>query len=213
MLLVALMPIVISSTSPISSGRRFTVVLNEESGTVVRLGKDSIVEILQRVMSEAGVHLTLHAVKAAAIQDTLQSAAQSDADAIIIGGGDGTVASAATLLAGSQKAMGVLPLGTFNLAARDVGMPLDIEEAARALTTAPITQMDAMELNGRLYLCLIVMGFYPALMLATPEYHGWWMVKAMRTLRDSLRHWPPFPVCNYPWSKTAKPSNAAPASL
>ena len=179
---------------PGTTGRHFVLVLNEESGTVLRLGKDHIIETLTGVMTEAGIRLTIKAVKAQEIQKTLKGAANSDADAIIIGGGDGTVASAATLLAGKKKAMGVLPLGTFNLAARDLGMPLDLAEAARALTTAPMTQMDAMEVNGRLYLCLIVMGFYPALMLATPEYHGWWIVKALRTLRDSLRHMATFPA-------------------
>ncbi len=179
------------------SSRRFVVVLNEESGTVVRLGKDAVVEAVTRAFEEGGIKLELHAVQARDLQQCLEQAVAGDADALIVGGGDGTVASAATLLAARGKAksmaMGVLPLGTFNLAARDLGMPLDLEEAARALTTAPVVPMDAMELNGKLYLCLMVLGFYPALKMARPEHHGWWLVRAFHTLRDSMRHATTFP--------------------
>lgn len=164
---------------------------------MVRLGKDAVVEAVTRAFQEGAVQLELHAVKAKDLQATLEQAVAGEADALIVGGGDGTVASAATLLAARKKtntmAMGVLPLGTFNLAARDLGMPLDLEEAARALTTAPVAPMDAMELNGRLYLCLMVLGFYPALKMARPEHHGWWLVRAFHTLRDSVRHAATFP--------------------
>lgn len=180
-----------------SPSRRFVVVLNEESGTVVRLGKEAVVETVTKAFEEGGIQLEMHAVKAKELRKCLEEAVQSDADALIVGGGDGTVASAATLLAARGKtkamAMGVLPLGTFNLAARDLGMPLDLEEAARALTSAPVAPMDAMELNGRLYLCLMVLGFYPALKMARPEHHGWWLVRAFHTLRDSMRHATTFP--------------------
>lgn len=176
--------------------RHFIIVLNEESGTVVRLGIDHVIETITGAFEGSGVRITLHCVAAREVQGCLEQAAISDADAVIVGGGDGTVASAATLLARHGKTMGVLPLGTFNLAARDLGMSLDLAEAAHALITAPVTPMDAMELNGKLYLCLIVLGFYPALKLAQPEYHGWWMVRALRTLRDSMRHALTFPSLN-----------------
>lgn len=164
---------------------------------MVRLGKEAVVETVTKAFVEGGVQLELHAVKARELRQSLEKAVAGDADALIVGGGDGTVASAATLLSkrGGSKpmCMGVLPLGTFNLAARDLGMPLDLEEAARALTTAPVVPMDAMELNGRLCLCLMVLGFYPALKMARPEHHGWWLVRAFHTLRDSMRHAATFP--------------------
>lgn len=185
-----------SRTTP-PSQRHFVVVLNEESGTVLRLGREEVIRTLTEVFEQAGIQLTLHAVQSGDLQDRLREAVQTDADALVVGGGDGSVASAATLLAGRTKgkpmAMGILPLGTFNLAARDLGMPLDLAEAALALTAAPVIPMDAMELNGQLYLCLMVLGFYPSLKMARPEHHGWWFVRAFRTLRDSLRHAATFP--------------------
>ncbi|MES2595554.1 MAG: diacylglycerol kinase family protein [Verrucomicrobiota bacterium] len=174
-------------------GRHFIIVLNEEAGTVVRLGRKQVIETVTQAFRESDVRITLHAVPGREVERYLKEAAASDADAVIVGGGDGTVASAATILAGRGKTMGVLPLGTFNLAARDLAMPLDLEEAAKALITASLVPMDAMELNGKLYLCLMVLGFYPALKMAAPEYHGWWVVRALRTLRDSLRQAATFP--------------------
>ncbi|GEP41988.1 diacylglycerol/lipid kinase family protein [Brevifollis gellanilyticus] len=173
--------------------RHFIIVLNEEAGTVVRLGRKQVIETVTQAFRESEVRITLHAVPGREVERHLKDAAASEADAVIVGGGDGTVASAATLLAGRNKTMGVLPLGTFNLAARDLGMPLDLEEAGKALVTAPVVPMDAMELNGKLYLCLMVLGFYPALKMAAPEYHGWWIFRALRTLRDSLRQAATFP--------------------
>lgn len=177
--------------------RRFIVVMNEQSGTVVRLGKEEAAQILRRVFEEEGqVQLTLHSVRGQDLEACLEKAVAAEGDVLVVGGGDGSVACAATLLGGCGKgrmALGVLPLGTFNLAARDLGMPLDLEEAARALLTAPVVPMDAMELNGRLYLCLMVLGFYPALKMARPEHHGWWLVRAFHTLRDSIRHAATFP--------------------
>lgn len=194
----SLMPITSSSAdADASAQRRFIMVLNEESGTVVRMGKDKTVEILRRVFEEEGqVGLTLHCVTGPDLEQCLEQAVKAGGDVLVVGGGDGSVACAATLLAGQgqgRMALGVLPLGTFNLAARDLGMPLDLEEAARALLTAPVVSMDAMELNGRLYLCLMVLGFYPALKMARPEHHGWWLVRAFHTLRDSIRHAATFP--------------------
>ena len=49
----------------------------------------------------------------------------SDADVVVVGGGDGTVATAAGKLIGrTDKALGILPLGTLNLYAKDLGIPL-----------------------------------------------------------------------------------------
>ena len=46
---------------------------------------------------------------------------------LVVGGGDGTISAAASALAGSKTALGILPLGTLNHFARDLGIPTDIE--------------------------------------------------------------------------------------
>lgn len=173
--------------------RNFCVILNRESGTLRTLGPETVEEELRNTFEEAGCAVEIRLVNGEEVQEALASARDGQADAVIVGGGDGTVASAAHLFAGHEKPLGILPLGTFNLAARDVGMPLDLKEAALALIDAPAGQMDLLDVAGRLYMCVVVLGFYPALVMGRPEYHGSWIVKSFRTLWDALRSAATFP--------------------
>lgn len=180
------------------SRRKFGVILNRESGTLCSLGPDLVEEGLKTIFEELGCTAEIRQVMGKDVEAALEAARDSDADAVIVGGGDGTVATAATVFAGHDKPLGILPLGTFNLAARDVGMPLDWQEAARAVVAAPVGQMDLLDVAGKLYMCVVVLGFYPALVMGRPEYHGSWIVKSLRTLWDGLRSvatFPPLHLC------------------
>ncbi len=88
----------------------------------------------------------------------LENAIDEAPDVIIVGGGDGSVRSAARLLVDTDIALGVLPLGTLNRLARDLRMPLEINEAATALAEARIESMDTAELNGEIFLCNSLIG-------------------------------------------------------
>ena len=173
--------------------RRFSVVLNRESGTIAGLGAEHVAEGLKQIYAELELQVDVQAVPGAEIEDALKRARDSDSDAVIVGGGDGTVATAATIMAGSDKPLGVLPLGTFNLAARDLGMNLNWEIAARSLAEAPQGEMDLLDVEGKLYLCVIVLGFYPTLAMGQKEYHGHWMIKAVKTAALTLRSMATFP--------------------
>lgn len=184
--------------------KRVAVILNRESGTIAGLGPDKVGERLQSLMTEAGTALDLHCVPGAEIESALKTALKSDAEAVIVGGGDGTVAAAAGIFSGSEKPLGILPLGTFNLAARDVGMPLDWEKAAAALLEAPVADMDLLDVGGKPALCVLVLGFYPALQMGQPEYHGSWLVKSWRTARTALRSAASFPPLQLVLTKDGK---------
>lgn len=106
------------------------------------------------------------------------------------------MAAAATIFAGQDKPLGILPLGTFNLAARDVGMAMDWKEAALQLVTALVAEADLLDVGGKLYLCVVVLGFYPALVMGQAEYHGNWLVKTIRTMVDAIRSMATFPPLN-----------------
>lgn len=172
---------------------RPVVILNRESGTISSLGPEHVATRLREIFAELGADADVRLVRGAEIEPTLVEARDGDADAVIIGGGDGSVATAASVLAGHEKPLGILPLGTFNLAARDVGMNLDWEEAARQLTQAPEGAMDLLDVDGSLFFCVVVLGFYPALVMGKPEYHGNWLVKAWRTATASLKSAATFP--------------------
>lgn len=62
--------------------------------------------------------------------------------AIVAAGGDGTIGSVATHLAGSGLPLGILPMGTSNDTARSLGVPLDLAEAARAIASGVVAEVD-----------------------------------------------------------------------
>jgi len=89
-----------------------------------------------------------------------KTAAQSDFDAVIVAGGDGTVNEAVNGLAGTQTALGVLPVGTGNLWAKQLGIPtytltnpLRLQEAATGLAEGSIRLVDVGQVNDRYFLC------------------------------------------------------------
>jgi len=80
---------------------------------------------------------------------------------ILAGGGDGTINAVASALVGTETALGVLPLGTLNHFAKDVGIPLDLEAAIRNAFAGRIRAIDAGEVNGRVFLNNSSLGIYP----------------------------------------------------
>ncbi len=58
------------------------------------------------------------------IETLAKKAAASAAEIVVAGGGDGTINGVASALIGSEKRLGILPLGTLNHFARDLGIPV-----------------------------------------------------------------------------------------
>jgi diacylglycerol kinase family enzyme len=138
---------------------RATGIINEQAGTVLELGSE-IVEGLADRFRARGHELEVQLVSPDEIEKALKSAAaRPDIDAVIVGGGDGSQSLAASLLAGTGKALGVLPLGTMNLLARDLEMPFDLKEAVDALAEAQVDLIDLGDLNGRTFHSLAGLGF------------------------------------------------------
>ena len=80
---------------------------------------------------------------------------------VVAGGGDGTVNAVAAKLAGTDTALGVLPMGTLNHFAKDIGIPLNLEAAVYNLFTGKIRKVDVGEVNGRVFVNNSAIGFYP----------------------------------------------------
>ena len=79
-------------------------------------------------------------------------AIDSGADMIVVAGGDGTIACAAQQLAGKAIVLGILPFGTMNVLAKDLGIPIgDIAAAVAVLRDGQVREIDAAEVNGQIY--------------------------------------------------------------
>jgi diacylglycerol kinase family enzyme len=85
---------------------------------------------------------------------------QQGARRVLVAGGDGSLASAATSLAGTGAELAILPCGTLNHLAKDVGIPLDLEAAARVARDGDTIPLDAATLNDRLFLNTSSVGAY-----------------------------------------------------
>jgi diacylglycerol kinase family enzyme len=86
------------------------------------------------------------------------------------GGGDGTINSGASAVLGRNIPLGVLPLGTLNHFAKDVGIPLDLDEAAGVVLSGVECKVDVGEVNGRIFLNNSSLGVYPAIVRLRDRY-------------------------------------------
>ena len=87
------------------------------------------------------------------------------AELVIAAGGDGTMGAVAGVLADSQAAMGILPLGTLNHFARDLGVPFDLDEAAQVIAAGHQRPVDIAEVNGRAFVNNASIGLYPLMLV------------------------------------------------
>jgi diacylglycerol kinase family enzyme len=90
-----------------------------------------------------------------------KQAVEAGAAIVAAGGGDGTINAVASALAGTEAALGVLPLGTLNHFAKDLGIPLKLEDAIRNVFTGRALVVDIGEVNGRIFLNNSSLGLYP----------------------------------------------------
>lgn len=95
------------------------------------------------------------------IAQAVQRALDAQCSVVVAGGGDGTQNAVASRLVGSSVLLGVLPLGTLNHFARDLGIPEDPGEALAAIAADHQVAIDVGEVNGHYFLNNSSLGVYP----------------------------------------------------
>jgi len=132
------------------------VIANKGGGT--QSGRDAI----EAAMAAAGVTADVRLVESADIPKAFADAAKANGpDAVIAAGGDGTIGCAAGQLAGTDRPLGILPLGTLNHLARDADIPNDLDAAAAVIAAGHIRAIDVGEVNGRVFVNNSAVGLYP----------------------------------------------------
>lgn len=169
---------------------RIHAIINGRAGTVLGLGlaREALQARLDAALSVTGHNVSIEIVDPVDFSAALAHALKDDPDAIVVGGGDGTIRSAATLLKDSRTALGILPLGTLNRLARDLEIPLDLDEAAAALAHAEIRAIDMAELNGRPFLCNSLIGLPPIYSRRRQRQRGQPLIPRIRGYVSVLRH-------------------------
>jgi len=88
-------------------------------------------------------------------------AAESDAETVVGGGGDGTISAVAAAVAGTRKKFGVLPFGTLNHFAKDLNIPFELDAAVNVIAAGHSIDVDIAEVNGRAFINNSSLGLYP----------------------------------------------------
>src|SRR5664279_906491 len=79
---------------------------------------------------------------------------------VVVGGGDGSLHTAAGILAGTETALGILPVGTLNHFAKDLGLPLDVPAAVKVIVAGTIRRVDVGDANGTVFINNASLGLY-----------------------------------------------------
>jgi len=143
--------------------REIPVYINRSSGGVSR-GKRETAEI-RKAFAKAGLKVRAVSLDGGEVARRAQEAVDRGDPLLIVGGGDGTISAAAGVLAGTRTKLGILPLGTLNHFARDLGVPVAIEEAAALIATGKARGVDIAEVNGRVFINNSAVGLYPLMVL------------------------------------------------
>ena len=141
---------------------RYHIYINKHAGTVSDMGYSKLENMIER--SEIGVE-SLHFLGA---ERLIEKVEQDDGKfPILIGGGDGTIRSCAAHFVDKEKAFGILPLGTMNLLAKDLDIPVRLEDAVSSYAAgSEIYEMDVGKVNDEIFLCCASLGTMPE----TSEY-------------------------------------------
>jgi diacylglycerol kinase (ATP) len=138
--------------------RRVLIIVNPAAG-VARFA----VRRLRRVIAaleRCGCTVVLrHASAQAGDVERLAREAEPEFEAIVAAGGDGTVNAVVNGLAGLPRPVALLPLGTANLLAREIGLPRQAERLAELIATAPAQPIWPGRVDGRLFVMMASTGF------------------------------------------------------
>jgi diacylglycerol kinase family enzyme len=120
----------------------------------------------------------------------VRAAVDGGARRLLIAGGDGSIATAADALRGRSCELAILPGGTLNHLAQDLGLPTDLDDAARVAAGPTTRCIDVAEVNGRLFLNTSSVGAYVTYVRTRERLErrlGYWLASIVAGARILFR--------------------------
>jgi diacylglycerol kinase family enzyme len=145
-----------------NSLQRIPAIVNLRSGSAERA-----LEVL-----EGNAAFEVHAVEPAAVADTVREVVKRGAKRVLVAGGDGTIATAAAVLIEAPAELAVLPAGTLNHFARDLGISTDPREALRIAISSSVRGVDVGVVNGHVFLNTSSVGAYVRFVRVREQLEG-----------------------------------------
>jgi len=128
------------------------VIINPVSGPVPRNASVDRVDVARRALADSELSSEVSVTEAPGhAYELARAAVERGAPVVCAWGGDGTINEVVRALAFSSTALGIVPGGSGNGFARELGIPLDPREALKHLTRAAARRIDVGELGGRLF--------------------------------------------------------------
>lgn len=152
----------IPSAGP-GAGRKITVVFNPVAGSGRQRALDRLVDILDLDgwrITVAGTNGPGHAT------DLARDAARAGEDIVAAAGGDGTISEVMRGLRGAQTPLGIVPLGTANVLAAELGIPPNMRTVAHILADGLPRPFHLPTANGAPFLLMAGAGFDGAVVAA-----------------------------------------------
>lgn len=134
--------------------RRLAIVVNAGA----RTGAGVAEEVIAAVREAGHEPLDFSVGSGAELKDALARAVAAGPDAVLVGGGDGTMTLAAQALAPAGIPVGVLPLGTTNNFARSLGLPLEWKEALEVALRGDVREVYLGTVNGLIFCNVAAVG-------------------------------------------------------
>ena len=139
--------------------RTVHVILNGSAGFDE---KGDTPDALSRIFKAGGLESDIRTVdKGTDLCALAREMVRDGAEIVVAGGGDGTINAVASVLAGTEVTLGVLPVGTLNHFARDLQIPLDPAQAAEIIAAGRSIRVDVGEVNGKRFINNAIIGLYP----------------------------------------------------
>jgi diacylglycerol kinase (ATP) len=137
--------------------RRFFVIHNPSAGLRRRSRFERVISIL----CARGCHVSVRVTHSEDDNRPLVEAAMraGEFDAVVAAGGDGTVRSVASSLVGSEMPLGLIPIGTGNVLAHEIGLQLEADAIADCLLEGRIALVPTAHANGEPFLLMAGVGF------------------------------------------------------
>lgn len=142
---------------------RITVLLNRGGGSI--LADPNIAKKVEEAFRANGLDAEVELITGGDCTVRSRAVAERGDPLLVVGGGDGTIGAAASALVGTDTLLGILPLGTLNHFARDLGLPSDIDEAVKLIASKTSRRVDVGEMNERLFINNSAIGIYPLMVL------------------------------------------------
>jgi diacylglycerol kinase family enzyme len=143
--------------------RPVVVLLNRGGGAIAADPK--IGDKVAKAFQQAGVDAQIEMIDGGQCADHCRAIAERGDELVVVGGGDGTISAAASALVGTDAQLAILPLGTLNHFARDLGIPDKIGDAVKLIAERSVQQVDVAEMNGRIFINNSAIGLYPLLVV------------------------------------------------